>query len=122
MKYKRIVACDTETTGLDVYNGDRPFMFSFTEGEDSWYYSGKVDPFTREVTWDADIIELIKHIWEDENVIKILHNAAFDIGMAASVGVKCVGTYFDTIIVSHCADSGRPTFALKPLCKSLFGN
>jgi len=63
-KGKKIVACDTETTGLSYhgafrdygYYPARPFAFSFTTYENkNWYIRFEVDPFTRRVMYEKNI-------------------------------------------------------------------
>lgn len=128
---KKIVACDTETTGLNPYGSfeergchpDRPFAFSFTsyEGND-FYVRFPVDPFTRRVCFDSDVASynLLKEFFADESITKVFHNASFDLSMCNFAGLPVNGPIFDTRILAHIADSSRLTFALKPLCKSLF--
>lgn len=120
---KRIVACDTETTGLSVYNGDRPFAFSFTpyEGKDM-YARFPVDPFSRNVDYnsDRDSFRNLKDFFADESITKVFHNAQFDLAMLAAAGLQCRGPFYDTRILAHVADSSRLSFALKPLTKAMF--
>lgn len=120
---KRIVACDTETTGLSVYGGDRPFAFSFTpyEGKD-FYVRFPVDPFTRVVDYAADpsAYKMVKEFFADSTITKVFHNAQFDLAMLSSAGLECRGPFYDTRILAHVADSSRMSFALKPLTKAMF--
>lgn len=122
MKKTKIIAVDTETTGLNVYGGDRPFMVSFTneEGESKEVHFGVI-PHSRKVQIDKGGLDEVKEICEDDNIIKVFHNVNFDVGMLDSIGVAVRGTYYDTIVMAHCENSGRATYALKPLAKQLLG-
>jgi len=113
----RIVAFDTETTGLRFHHGDAPFAFSFTdyEGNDS-YIRGDVDPFTRKVSLSREDEATIVEFLEDATITKVMHNAKFDIGMCEQYfGCKVKGKIIDTMIFAHVWDSSRP-IGLKPLC------
>jgi DNA polymerase-1 len=128
---KRIVAVDTETTGLSPYGTfeelghypDRPFAFSFThyDGND-FYIRFDVDPFTRRVIYDANpsAFATLRDFFRDETITKVFHNAAFDLTMLSFAGLECRGPFYDTRILAHLADSSRHSFALKPLTKAIF--
>ena len=120
------LACDTETTGLDMFNGCQPFAFSFTDenGVDG-YYRFPVNPQTREVMYDVTGASIeqyneIKKIYTDPKVVKIFHNSSFDIKMLNSIGIEVKGWVEDTLVLAHVFDNSRLTYGLKPLCKSLF--
>jgi DNA polymerase-1 len=128
-KMSKIIACDTETTGLDPYGSNeergcvpaRPFAFSFTDYDgNSWYYRLQVNPFTREVIRDEEIISEIKKVYEDPKITKVFHNANFDITMCEMLGIHTLGKVFDTRIMAHVNDSSYMTYALKPLCERIF--
>lgn len=112
------IAIDTETTGLNVYRGDRPFFISISDGTNNkGWRAGRINGLTREVVW-GDLTG-IKEILENEKIKKVFHNTSFDFLMLKSIGINVKGKIFDTIIMSHIDDSSRRV-ALKPLCKSLF--
>lgn len=129
---QRIVACDTETTGLNPYGTPeelghypvRPFAFSFTPytGAD-FYVRFPVDPVTRRVQYEdqPDDFAMLKRFFADESITKVFHNAAFDLTMLEFAGLPVQGPVYDTRILAHVADSSRLTFALKPLTKAMFG-
>ncbi len=122
IKITDVMAVDCESTGLDIYAGDRPFMISFTnELNESEEVHFAVNPYTRKIITNPRALARAKEICEDENITKIFHNANFDIGMLGSVGVDVLGTIFDTIVMAHCANSGRRSYALKPLAEKLLG-
>ncbi len=128
---KKIVACDTETTGLIPYGTFeelgycpcRPFAFSFTSyDEKDFYVRFPVDPFTRMVDYAADPASyaLLREFFLDKSIVKVFHNAAFDLTMLDFAGLRCEGPFYDTKILAHLADSSRPTFSLKPITKAIF--
>lgn len=116
-----IVACDTETTGLNMFNGDLPFAFSMTTDKGSYYYRFDVDPMTRKVHYEYknDQYLYIKKFYEDPTTTKVFHNASFDIKMLKVIGIEVKGKIEDTMIMAHVMDNSRMTYALKPLCKAL---
>jgi DNA polymerase-1 len=128
---KRIVAVDTETTGLSPYGSfeelghfaDRPFAFSFTHYDGKEFYVRfSVDPFTRRVDYDSDrsSYSMLRAFFADESIVKVFHNAQFDLNMLEFAGLTCKGPFYDTRILAHLADSSRHSFALKPLTKAIF--
>lgn len=128
---KKIVAVDTETTGLSPYGTVeelghypcRPFAFSFThyDGND-FYVRFPVDNFNRRVCYDAQPsdFKMLRDFFADDSIIKIFHNAAFDLAMLDFAGLPVKGRFYDTRILAHLADSSRHSFALKPLTKAIF--
>lgn len=129
----KIIAVDTETTGLFGFGTPeegsgiwpaRPHFVSITnyDGE-TWSYTFKVDPFTREVLYslNQEAYNEIKSIMEDPLITKVFHNALFDTAMFFFAGIKTLGRIFDTKVMAHVADSSRMTFALKPLAKDILG-
>lgn len=128
----KIIACDSETTGLNPYGSpiqlgrypDRPFAFSFTtyEGEDH-YIRFRVNPYNREVMYQEDwaSYQWLKEFFDDESRILVFHNANFDLGMLRHIGIHVRGESFDTKLLAHVADSSRMSFSLKPLTKAMFG-
>jgi len=128
----KAVAADTETTGLHVYGSivrlgyhpARPFAFSFTsyDGENA-YIRFEVNPYTREVLYRRNMpgYLALKHFFESTpNIVKVFHNANFDVTMLLKIGIKVVGPVFDTLVMSHVHNPNRFAFGLKPLCKELF--
>ena len=53
------LAIDTETTGLDIYHGNEPFIVTTHDSNhESCFYRWDVDPLTRKVQWKTDEGEL----------------------------------------------------------------
>ena len=119
-KLGKLVACDTETTGLNAWLGDKPFAFSFcNEYGGTAYFQFKVDPFTREVDYHSRQPQFIKlkKFFEDPSITKIFHNAKFDVRMLDLIGIKVKGVLHETMFLAHTIDTSLPSLKLKWLAK-----
>lgn len=115
-----LMACDTETTGLNPWKGDRPFAFSFCNQKmNTGYVRYPVDPFTRTVKYGS--LQMFHDFFEDERITKVFHNAKFDIRMLEMIGVGVKGTIHDTMFAMHCLRTAEPSLALKPLANKYLG-
>lgn len=118
-----VVAVDTETTGLDVWTGDRPFAFSFTNRQmKSAYFEFPVNPFTRRVMYEKRLksFNRIRRFMSDERITKIFFNAKFDIRMCEHAGIETKGRVEDAAFASRISGVPRHLWKLKPLCKHYF--
>jgi DNA polymerase I-like protein with 3'-5' exonuclease and polymerase domains len=78
----RVVAVDCETTGLDAYQGHKPFAFSFCdENGITAYVEWDVDPRTREVQISPRDLRVLRRFFADKTITKVFHNASFDLDM-----------------------------------------
>lgn len=114
------VACDTETTGLNPWLGDMPFAFSFASPEGQVaYVQFPVDPFTREVHYDAKpaAYRQVKEFYENPKVEKIFWNAKFDVRMCRAAGIKVRGTIHEGMFAAHTCNSLEMSYGLKQLSK-----
>jgi DNA polymerase I-like protein with 3'-5' exonuclease and polymerase domains len=120
-----VVAVDTETTGLDTWKGCRPFGFSFCgkSGETAWF-EWPVHPRTRAVLPIRKEWKLVRDFMEDERVLKVFHNAAFDVRMFEAIGIYPAGPggrlhdggqFEETMFMAHVHNSMEPRFGLKQL-------
>jgi DNA polymerase I len=91
MKY---ICIDTETTGLDIYKGARPFLYQVYDGENEPIVS-------------RDISVISKHM-ADPDVILIGHNIKFDLEMLSAMGVTTKNKFYDTMIMKHLVDPTTP--------------
>ena len=119
--FMRLVAIDTETTGLDLFHGCLPFMLAGCDDQGqitSWRW--RVDPKTRNVTSsNGDKLEIWEYLDQFDRII--FHNAKFDIRALEMLGVPLPKDIWDrvddTILASHCLASLGPhdlkTLALK---------
>lgn len=107
-----IIACDTETTGLDLWHGCKPFYFGGVDEKGvitSWRW--RVNPYTREVSIsNGDRAEIIEYLASADEII--WHNAKFDIRGLESIGIGLPSDIWqksqDTILASHCLKSDGP--------------
>lgn len=110
-----LLGSDTETTGLYWRFTDRPYCFSFANADlETSVLSFDVNPFTREVIYD-DRLDLLRDVYQDPSIAKTFHNAAFDVGMIESTGIKVRGEIIDTMNLIRLVMPGAP-IKLKPFC------
>lgn len=135
-----IVAVDTETTGLNLFHRDAPFMVTTMDEEGvSSIWQWDVNPFTREVMAPREILEEIADYLAGKELV--FHHAKYDLRALAKIGLNItsifpafhaksptpifnrgwyVGTIVkaihDTQLLSHvCNSQGADGHALKPL-------
>lgn len=133
--FPKILSFDSETTGLDLFHGCKPFLFiasDFFGSEENYAWWGTVDPHTREVTWDQEILDEVQ-LYLDHAETLVFHNAQFDLRCLEVVGIKIDHLWEkidDTQVMSHIICSGDmgkdkniPTanHALKKLTFKYFG-
>jgi DNA polymerase-1 len=93
----KLVAIDTETTGLYYYKGHTPFLFIAAEEGQETIVSKNVN----------DIL----HFFDNEEYEIVFHNAKFDLSMLKTIDIdvsKLQGRVHDTTILAHLIDSEQP--------------
>lgn len=114
-----ILAIDTETTGLNWFKNDRPFLILWWNGneeESPDYIIGEVSPYTRQVYWQGeDLAEF--QILIDNAELLVFHNAPFDIHMLEQVGIKITTPFVDTMILTHTWNNSLSSYGLKFLAE-----
>ena len=112
----KVLAIDTETTGVEVWNGDQPYAINFfNEDGNALYFEWFVDEWTRTVIPDPFELELCADILGNKKIKKVFFNAKFDIRMMQEGhGVKTVFPIDDAMFMSHVFNSAEQ-HALKPL-------
>lgn len=118
-----IIALDTETTGVNVYE-DKLLGFSLTfPNQDFHCYI----PIRREGIYEVTvmteklILEEMRCIIESELIKKVLHNSKFDIHILRSHGVKLKGLQWDTMVAQHVLNENEDSLALKKLATKYLG-
>lgn len=101
----KLLGWDTETTGLDICHGARPFMLSVTdENLETLTWVWEVDPKTRRVLYDKNDLAEIKKLARRKDCRHLFHNAKFDIRMIV-VMLGCnpfdYSLVDDTVLSSH---------------------
>lgn len=112
-----LIAFDTETTGLSLWKGDKPFGFSFcNEDEETVYWEFDVDPFTREPIPDPAVLQKMKRLLEDPAIRTIGHNIKFDArAMELAYGIGIANVHNDTLVMAHNCNTLEPALGLKYL-------
>lgn len=118
----RLVAVDTETTGLYAYNGDRPFAVSWAfEDGTTGFVRFPVFSKSRRVLYHRKGVKIVQDLLSDPGNKIIMHNASFDLKMLAAAGFDLPADVHDSKTLMHIATGGsEPTYSLKPLCKKYF--
>lgn len=100
----RIAAVDLETSGLDPYNEDIRLV-SFVSDDLQQVLSNP---------------EPVKHILADPSVLKVFHNAAFDVHFLAVKGYE-VKNYACTMVMAQVLDNNNGSHKLKDVVKQYLG-
>ena len=97
-----IISLDTETTGLDIAHGARPFLVTWCEKDcNPCFVEWDVDPMTRKPEIDQDDLAYIIELIDAADTI-YLHNSKFDWRALDSIGVYLPWEKVrDTLPMSH---------------------
>lgn len=104
--FPKILSFDSETTGLDLFHGCKPFLFiasDLFDSQENYAWWGTVDITTREVSWDQEVLEEIQLYLDNAETI-VFHNAQFDLRCLEVVGIKIDHLWDkieDTQVMSH---------------------
>lgn len=109
-----IIAVDTETTGVDVYE-DKIVGISFTLPKRNYHVYIPVAHDEGEQLPRSFVLEMLRDVLESEQIGKVLHNAKFDIHMFLRHGVRVRGLKWDTMVAMHLLNENEESFALKNL-------
>lgn len=116
------IGIDTETTGLNIWTGDKPFCVSmFDEYGKDYYWEWEVNPFTREPIVKRKDRRQIKQICESSKWDKDFFNLKFDMNMLWKIGIELKPPYNEVSYMAKCVNSLEFKYALKPLAKKYIG-
>lgn len=112
-----LVAFDTETTGINFWQGDEPYAFSWCNDKgETGYIEWPVCPYTRVVLRDEREADMIREWAADHTIAKVMHNGKFDRFMCeCAFGAEWRGELIDTLLAAHCCNSMENSYGLKPL-------
>jgi len=113
---------DFETTGLDVFAEDfaaTGISFSFNHG--SSFFIPLVHPESpfKEPDKLSIVLNALKAILEDPDIVKIAHNASFDYKVAWVNGIRIKGQIHDTMLMHHIFNEKIP-HGLKPIVDEIW--
>jgi DNA polymerase I-like protein with 3'-5' exonuclease and polymerase domains len=112
---RKILSLDTETTGLDLHHGARPFLVTFSDeaGVNSWW-EWDVDPLTREVQAAVEDLRAIQRLISSVAIL-VLQSAKFDYAglrlLFQDHGLELRwdwGKVRDTLMAGHLLASNHP--------------
>lgn len=105
-----LISLDTETTGIDISFGAKPFLITTCDEEgNNTYWEWDVDPLTREPKIPTrDIREIKKVIREAAGIV--FQHAKFDVKVLDTIGIKDWPWHktHDTLIAGHLLASSQP--------------
>ena len=87
---------DSETTNIDVYSAELVGLSFAIKAHEAWYLSMPADQEECQKK-----LELLRHLFEDENILKIGQNLKYDISMLAQYGISVKGPMFDTMLAHY---------------------
>lgn len=108
LKKDKIIAIDTETHWSDKLLMHVPFIATTT------------DQMLKSVLYDMskeEDITKLKVICEDSYIVKVFHNAAYDITCLNNIGIKCIPPYEDTMVMASIVNENFSSKKLKSLAK-----
>jgi DNA polymerase-1 len=101
----KVIACDTETTGLNPYKGHKPFLYSFSN----------LDGEMTLVEAAPENDKMLREFFANEKITKVFYNMKFDIKMIRKAGFTIAGRLHDTMVMAKLVDSYTPSFVLENL-------
>lgn len=108
-------AFDTETTGLDIIK-DFPIGLSFAVKEKEAFYIPLHTPHLKQNLTKELIISKIQTLYKNQNILKIAHNAKFDIQMLWNIDCTVESPIADTLIASYLLDPTNKSHSLDHCC------
>lgn len=122
----RLVAFDTETTSLDQQQAELVGVSLCIEPGEACYIPlahkpGDLISETPEQIPMAEAIDRLKPLLESPAVLKIAHNAKYDMAVLLHSGIR-VGPVDDTMLLSFVLDGGKHNHGLDELSDRMLGH
>lgn len=112
------VACDTETTGLKHWQGDRAFAVSMADEDlNTWYTEWPINPFTREVSPVESDVRFLRKVLGDPKRRKRFFNKKFDWWMLYRAGVEVIEPADDGYFAARVCRTNEFSYKLKFLSR-----
>jgi len=114
---EKFVSLDTETTGLDVYGGDRVFAFCMGTKDKEWYI-----PIRQKGGMNVDeqnTLSFIRDICSDKSKKIIMANATFDLGMIRAENIEVEAQVLDVFAAANVFDNRLVKIGLKDLARKI---
>jgi hypothetical protein len=106
----KIIAVDLETTGLDCLTDEIVSMaISFEKGT-AYNIIFPIDKLNATV-----FVQPILTYLNSKKIIKVFHNAKFDLKFLRNYGIELVGEIHDTMVLDYLLDPNRKTHGLKEI-------
>jgi len=114
-------AVDTETTGLNVYHGDRLFSIILADELGACYFNFQErDDIERKFVLPEDVFgNLNNMVFSNPESTWYIHNAKFDMGMLLDRGIEIRGTIHDTEVVGRILENHHFQYGLDAQLKRL---
>jgi DNA polymerase I-like protein with 3'-5' exonuclease and polymerase domains len=105
----RMIALDTETTGVDFYHGAKPFLVTIARDDgEVFYWEWEVDPENRQPKVPASDLDEIRFLLLSAQRI-VGQNTKFDIAALRTLGIVVPWEKVDdTLLAGHLLASNRP--------------
>jgi len=112
MNKQKILVIDLETTGLDPFID---YIVSVAVSVEKGKGFNIVLPFYKSKPKVREFLQPIIPFLEDETIIKVFHNAKFDLKFFYQYGIEIKGEIVDTMILDYLLDPNRKTHGLKEI-------
>ena len=125
LRAAKLVAFDTETTGLDPLQADVVGVSFSTAPGNGWYVPFNLDPPVLGGDGDEAVRRLVaalRPVLEDATIPKCGQNAKYDILVLRRAGIEVTGVVLDSMIASFCLDPGQRQHGLDALSLRMFGH
>jgi len=118
---KSIIACDTETTGLYPYKGDRLFSIILTDDEGSAYFNFQAYPGIPEklVLPKKTHLKKLSRVFSGPHQLVFMHGAKFDLGILHVDGIEVPSRVHCTEVTARLLYNAHMKYSLGACCQRI---
>lgn len=120
IRQRKVVAIDTETTGIDPMIRNSCIGISFCVQEGTAYYVPFGHKIVPQLSQDY-VVKMLQPIFADQQIKKIFHNAKFDLESLQSIGIETLGDIDDTLLIANLITKDWQRNGLKYLSEHYLG-